>query len=140
MTNEIALTPSEDLLIEVLIARHRLGEPFWVFDYAQRPVLKRLQAKGLVTTEPATTPHIEARLTPEGRERFMSRPWLPSTAKVQWAVKTPDDSKPIHYVIRSQSVAESEEYHRKYAARNGGDLYRRAIVEMPWELVPEVQS
>ncbi len=138
--SEVKLTPAEDLLIEVLIARHRLGEPFWTFDYCQRPVLKRLEAKGLVTTKAAPPPHIQARLTLTAVRAFMSNPYTPQGAKVEWAVQAADDAKPIHYAIRSHSPAVSEEYHRKYAARHDGDLYRRCVVEMPWQLVPEEKS
>lgn len=54
---EIKLTPAEDLLMQVLIARTRLGEPWWTFDYCQRPTLNRLEAKGLIWIEAAPTAH-----------------------------------------------------------------------------------
>lgn len=55
-------------------------------------------------------------------------------------MQTGDDARPIHYAVRSHSPAASEEYHRQYAARHDGDLYRRAVVEMPWQLVPDEKS
>jgi hypothetical protein len=42
------LPPAEYLLLEVLVARYRLSEPSWPFPTSCLPVLRRLQAKGLV--------------------------------------------------------------------------------------------
>lgn len=45
---EKELTPTEDLILEVLIARHRLGEPFWPVALRNRKAIDSLQEKGLV--------------------------------------------------------------------------------------------
>lgn len=130
------LTPAEDLLMDVLIARTRLGEPWWTFEYRQRPTLNRLEAKGLIWTEAAPTPHIEAHLTPLAKDLYLSNSYTPNGAKIEWGVQCGDDRQPIHYSLRSHSAAASEEYHRLYADRHSGDLYRRVVVVMAWELVP----
>jgi len=129
------LTPTEELLLEVLIARARLGEAWWTFDYRHRKTLNSLEAKGLIWTESAPTPHIEGHLTDKAREEFLSRPYTPQGAKVEWAVQTDDDVRPVHYVMRGDGHRD-EEYHRKFAARHNGALFRRATVVMPWVQVP----
>ena len=49
--SEPDLTPTEELMMEVLIARHRLGEPWWTF--SSRPAIvkaaRSLQDQGLVS-------------------------------------------------------------------------------------------
>ena len=45
---KIILTPSEDLMIEALIARARLGENLWTFDSRHKATAEKLAAKGLV--------------------------------------------------------------------------------------------
>lgn len=42
------LTPTEELVLEVLQARMRLGENVWTFSTQVGPAISRLQAKGLV--------------------------------------------------------------------------------------------
>lgn len=42
------LTPTEDLIMEVLIARHRLGETLWTFDARHSKTLNRLADRGLI--------------------------------------------------------------------------------------------
>ncbi|UAW08302.1 helix-turn-helix DNA binding domain protein [Gordonia phage Whitney] len=46
------LTPTEELFMEVLSARIRLGEPWWTFESngTNRVAAKNLEAKGLVST------------------------------------------------------------------------------------------
>ena len=43
-----SLTPSEYLMMEVLAARHRLGEAWWTFPKDQSPTARKLEARGLV--------------------------------------------------------------------------------------------
>lgn len=42
------LTPTEDLIMEVLAARDRLGEPFWPFSTKHRAAIRSLSEKGFV--------------------------------------------------------------------------------------------
>jgi hypothetical protein len=129
------LTPTEDLLLEVLIARHRLGEPFWPFDYCHRRTLQRLESRGLVSFQNAVTPHLRAQLTAAGRERFMTHPYVPTGAQVQWASQCDDEAEPTRYDMH-EPACEEETRARRRAARYGGRLFRRAVVKMPWEPMP----
>lgn len=45
------LTPSESLMIEVLIARLRFGEVCWTFGSSQRAIANRLESKGYIWTK-----------------------------------------------------------------------------------------
>lgn len=49
-SEEKNLTPSEELVMEVLIARWRLGERLWTFSSRQKRTIERLAAKGYVTS------------------------------------------------------------------------------------------
>lgn len=49
MTENFKLTPTQDLLLEVLIARYRLGESYWTFDSRHKKMLEALASLGLVT-------------------------------------------------------------------------------------------
>ncbi len=42
------LTPTEDLFMELLAARHRLGEQVWTFDSRLKPQALRLERLGLI--------------------------------------------------------------------------------------------
>lgn len=42
------LTPTEQLILEVLIARFRLGESIWPFDLRNAAALRRLESRGLI--------------------------------------------------------------------------------------------
>jgi hypothetical protein len=130
------LTPTEDLIMDVLSARVRLGEPFWTFEYRHRPALRRLVERGLIRTEPATTEHIEAYLTDVGRAEYLTDRYTPPGARVEWGASDGDDPKPVHYTLRSVDQAGSEDYHRRYAARNDGALFRRWTVVSDWVQVP----
>lgn len=66
------LTPTEDLICEVLAARHRLGEPFWPVDRRHRRALDSLTAKGLVSYQSGWTPKdLRAQLTDKGRAVYL---------------------------------------------------------------------
>lgn len=45
---EASLTPTEELIIDVLVARHRLGEPFWPIAMRHRKSIAALENRGLV--------------------------------------------------------------------------------------------
>lgn len=48
-------TPTEDLILDVLVARYRLGTTLWTFPSHVRPALLRLQEKSLVTVNSGVT-------------------------------------------------------------------------------------
>ncbi len=74
MTDDLAyddLPPTQQLILEVLAARHRLSEPHWPIDSKNLAQLNSLQGRGLVTHDAAPTPgDRRTRLTPAG-ERMM---------------------------------------------------------------------
>jgi hypothetical protein len=49
MSDYPKLTPAQDQLMDLLVARTRLGEPFWPIDNAFRRTAKILEEKGLLT-------------------------------------------------------------------------------------------
>lgn len=75
---EIALTPTEDLVVEVLVARHRLGESHWTFDARHKRAIESLDSKGLVVPMSGTIERtVRAYLTIEGVTRYVSPRYVP---------------------------------------------------------------
>lgn len=77
---EVALTPTESLVLEVLAARHRLGEHLWTF--TDRPAITRainkLVGRGLVGSKGGVVDHtVRAWLTEDGRAAAMSDDYVP---------------------------------------------------------------
>jgi hypothetical protein len=48
-------TPTESLIIDVLVARYRLGDTLWTFESRNMPALRKLEEKGLVHTTSGVT-------------------------------------------------------------------------------------
>lgn len=69
----VVLTPTEDLLLEVLAARYRLGETMWTFDKRHKTALEKLQARGLVSVMHGIVENTcRASLTEEGKAEHLS--------------------------------------------------------------------
>lgn len=65
------LTPTQDLLVETLLARHRLGERLWTFDKRHTKALRELRAMGYVRVLYGIVENsVRAALTEEGIEKF----------------------------------------------------------------------
>lgn len=66
------LTPTEDLIMEVLAARARLGETIWTFEARHRSAMEKLESKGLVRSiHGVVESTIRASLTSHGRATYM---------------------------------------------------------------------
>lgn len=77
----MTLTPSEDLVLEVLAARYRLGENAWTFKTRHGKALSGLVSKGLVWTKPGVIHQtLLAALTDEGRAAVLSPTYVPPRA------------------------------------------------------------
>jgi len=62
------LTPTADLIMEVLAARHRLGEPFWHFDIRHTKALNELASARLIWWQRGSQPKTaQVFLTDTGR-------------------------------------------------------------------------
>lgn len=66
------LTPTQDLIMEVLVARVRLGEPFWHFERRNGPALRGLAEVGYVRVDDGVTDMYRVTLLAPGREAYMS--------------------------------------------------------------------
>lgn len=67
------LTPSEDLAIDVLMARYRLGERLWTFESRHKKTLEGLAEKGLVNVMHGIVEKtVRASLTKKGYEEFLA--------------------------------------------------------------------
>lgn len=76
--SEIALSQTEDLFLEALIARHRCGEQVWTFERRHRKTAKALEEKGLVGWKSGIVENtILAWLSEEGRKVYMSGAYVP---------------------------------------------------------------
>lgn len=76
------LSPTEDLVMEVLAARHRLGENLWTFDSRHAKALNKLQERGLVRTMHGIVPKsLRASLTTEGISAYIDEDYIPPIAR-----------------------------------------------------------
>lgn len=68
------LTPTEELIMEVLAARYRLGETLWPFDSRLSRQLDSLGAKDLIFVMNGNVEHTyRASLTEKGMKKFLSK-------------------------------------------------------------------
>jgi len=73
-----ALPPTQYLVLEVLAARHRLGENLWPFRSTLAPALRRLEQLGLVWTMHGSVENtVRAGLTEAGRDAVLSSTYIP---------------------------------------------------------------
>jgi hypothetical protein len=72
------LTPTEDLAMDVLVARWRLGENIWTFSTAHKRVLEKLQSRGYVNVIHGVIENtIRAGLTELGRDLYLVPDYVP---------------------------------------------------------------
>jgi hypothetical protein len=61
------LTPMEYLILDVMVARYRLGDNSWTFPTTFRPVLERLERRGYLNYKSGIVEHTQyAWLTEDG--------------------------------------------------------------------------
>lgn len=72
------MTPTQELILEVLAARVRLGETLWTFSSRHGRALRSLQALGYVTLMHGTVERtVRASLTVKGRAEALSDRYVP---------------------------------------------------------------
>jgi hypothetical protein len=78
-------TPTQELILEVLAARHRLGEHLWTFDSRTRAAAEVLAKAGLIRVLDGSVEHTyRARLTEAGRAQQLIDDYeSPPTRKVR---------------------------------------------------------
>lgn len=65
-------TPTQELILEVLTARHRLGETLWTFSTQDGAALRALETAGLIWTMNGIVEHtIRASLTVDGLRQMI---------------------------------------------------------------------
>jgi hypothetical protein len=83
-------TPTEHLVLEVLAARHRLGEACWTFPSSVAPAATRLAGRGLVTWKHASIEkHILIWFTEKGRAEALSTTYASPLDRVREYVEHP---------------------------------------------------
>lgn len=76
------LTPTEDLLMEVLAARYRLGESMWTFDKRHAKSLARLADRDLVRTMHGIVEKtVRTSLTQKGIDAYIDERYVPPIAR-----------------------------------------------------------
>jgi hypothetical protein len=75
-------TPTEELILEVLVARTRLGEGLWTFEGRNAVALSSLEEKGYIRTMHGVTENtIRAVLTKMATAEFLSPNYRPPIIK-----------------------------------------------------------
>lgn len=83
------LPPTQYLILDVLAARHRAGEPYWSFPTMLRPALSALVNAGLVDVISSPAPStLRARLTPNGEDAVLSLTYQLPTPTIAAALDT----------------------------------------------------
>jgi hypothetical protein len=71
-------TPSEELVLEVLAARYRLGHTEWPFHKSHRKTLKSLEEKKLIFTDIGSVEDsYDVSLTPDGKKATLTDGYTP---------------------------------------------------------------
>jgi hypothetical protein len=74
----IVLPPTQLLMLEVLVARHRCGESAWTFPREHRPIAEALESRNLVWWKSGIVERtILVGLTEEGRRECLSQDYVP---------------------------------------------------------------
>jgi hypothetical protein len=76
----VKITPTMELILEVLIARTRLGHHFWTFDRnsTSMSAFARLEKFGFVSWQNANTPgHVRAELTQAAKDYLLLPGYVP---------------------------------------------------------------
>lgn len=79
---QVKLTPTEYLVLDVLIARYRLGEHLWTFPSNVSRAIDSLAAKGLCHSMNGVTDHtVRAILTDAAVAEYISHKYVPPIAR-----------------------------------------------------------
>jgi len=79
------LTPTEELVGELLAARYRLGEKVWTLGSRQWPAVRRLEKRGLVFAKSGVMEKtILAGLTEKGLAEFLDPTYVPPVFLSPW--------------------------------------------------------
>jgi hypothetical protein len=78
------VSPSEDLMMEVLAARYRLGEQVWTFANSTKPTARKLENRGWITVYSGQVERTyRAGLSIEGIKAWqLDRPYTPPARKL----------------------------------------------------------
>lgn len=137
-----ALPPTQQLLLEVLAARARLGENAWTFPTRLRPALEALARAGLIWWKHGVIERTcLAGLTDEGRAYALSASYsVPATIEVEWGVRHGfgDDEKVSNLGNSAESRTVSRMLAVDYAsAGQGGKPVCRRVISERWTEYPD---
>lgn len=115
MTDDPKLTPTAELILEVLAARRRLGEPFWPLSKRLRGTLEQLQDRGYVSLDSEPTGlAIRVRLNPD--PEGPAAPWLREVIEYRPVYSSATDSQGVAVItdadldeMRSAAEPETDE-------------------------------
>ena len=83
------LSPTQYLILEVLAARHRAGEPFWTFPSKLAVPLRSLEDAGLISVMHGVVPNtLRARLTERGEDETLSLNYQQPVPTLAAAIET----------------------------------------------------
>lgn len=117
------LPPTQYLILEVLAARERIGEPSWPFPSRLRSALAALQRLGLLHYDHHNTPkNLRARLTERGRAAALRAGYtVPVTVTTGWGFR------------RDLSDGTEGESVQDYGEGDGGEAVARSVASDPEE-------
>jgi hypothetical protein len=136
------LPPTQQLVLEVLAARARLGENAWTFPSRLRPILRALEQADLIWWKHATIPHhCLAGLTEAGREAVLSAGYaVPAEITFEWGARHGfgDDEKVRNFGSGDEARKVSRTVAADYArAGQGGKPVCQRVVRERWTEYPD---
>ena len=108
---ELRLTPTQDLILDVLAARYRLGETLWTFDSKTSQAILGLERLGLVNSIKGTVNKtIRASLTHKGKELVLDSDYVsPFMAEINSLKESLENAEMFSSSLRSKiSIIESQ--------------------------------
>ena len=91
-TASFSPTPTQDLILEVLAARYRLGESLWTFDSRHKTALRQLEEARLVNVIHGTVLQtVRASLTEQGIAESLTNAYTAPLFSAQWTNKRKND-------------------------------------------------
>lgn len=127
-----ALPVTQRLILELLAAQLRLGEPSWTFPAAARQPLRALCDAGLVWWHEAPASlsgTVAAGFTPDGRDQLLSAGYTaPVTVTTEWGIRVAGEKQVRRCVSREVARLNARAPH--YAGR--GRVVRSKVTREAW--------
>lgn len=123
----VDLTPTEELMMDVLAARHRLGDTTWTFSTKASPAAQRLERKGLARWKYGIVEKtILVSLTEEGKKEWLRPGFDTEVSKAEGITLslTLEEANAVADGLSYYGLANEDNFGQGYFARDSEDRER----------------